>query len=68
MNFSEEMFEISDSLSLFEKQIAMGFANHVLVGPTPAARAIVKSCRIEPEGFAAEKRMFASRKVRIRWA
>jgi len=24
-----------------------------------------KSCRIEPEGLAAEKRMFASRKIRI---
>jgi hypothetical protein len=32
----------------------------------PAARTTFNSCRIEPEGLAAEKRMFASRKMRIR--
>ena len=34
VNLTEKMFEIRDSLSLFEKQIAMRFANDVLVGPT----------------------------------
>jgi len=34
VNFTEKMFEIRDSLSLLEKQIAMRFANDVRVGPT----------------------------------
>ena len=34
VNLTEKMFEIRDSLSLLEKQIAMRFANDVLVGPT----------------------------------
>ena len=80
MNLTEKMFEIRDSLWLLEKQIAMGFANDPFDSAQgrlncssaqhscPAARAIVKSCRIEPEGLAAEKRMFASRKTRIRSA
>jgi hypothetical protein len=34
VNLTEKMFEIRDSLWLLEKQIAMGFANDVLVGPS----------------------------------
>ena len=75
VNFTEETFEIRHSLSLLEKQIAMRFANDPPQAycssaqhSCPAARTIVKSCRIEPEGLAAERRMFASRKIRIRCA
>jgi hypothetical protein len=68
VDFSEQTFEISDSFSLLEKEITMRFANDVLVRPTFVSRSAsdVQSCRIEPEGLAAEKRMFASRKIRIR--
>ncbi len=38
MNFTEKMFEIRDSLSLLEKQIAMRFANDLLVGPNIRVR------------------------------
>jgi hypothetical protein len=67
VDFGEQAFEIRDSLSLLKKEITMRFANDVLVGPAlvSPARTMFNSCRIEPEGLAAEKRMFASRKMRI---
>jgi hypothetical protein len=77
LEFCEQPFEISDSFSLLEKQIAMRFANDPFgfaqgrlqsssaQHSCPAPRAMFKSCRIEPEGLAAEKRMFASRNIRI---
>lgn len=38
MDFSEQTFEISDSLSLLEKKVTLRFANDVLVGPTLVSR------------------------------
>jgi hypothetical protein len=38
VDFSQQTFEISDSLSLLEKEIAMRFANDVLVGPRLVSR------------------------------
>jgi len=77
VDFSEQTFEISDSFSLLEKEITMRFANDPFgfaqgrlqcssaKHSCPAARAMFKSCRSEPEGLAAEKRMFASRNTRM---